>query len=615
MTIRRVQQALPLSSLTAFRTAAIIALSLFASAPQAIALVIHSGPAYAGSGGISGSCTVSGNACLTAGATVTCTGLNPSAFQNLYYGIKNNAFVNGVKQVGTSGPVAGTDQFKTGTGSISYTGTTTVHNAMSGSNQAVNSKLVLTVSAGTVSVVATGGNPADNNNGEIDLLYKVTSTNLTLNVKVQAALSPGTPSAGSCPTVFDVVHTADGTDKDVSHIDLGFYYESFPTVTPTYTPTRTPTGTPTNTPTRTPTHTATRTPTDTPTRTPTNTPTNTPTPTHTPTLTATSTPTGTPTDTPTRTPTDTPTDTPTQTPTHTPTETPTVTATFTASSTPTDTPTPTETATATMTNTPTDTPTETSTPTATQTFTASQTPTVTATATASATPTNTPTATRTPTNTATPTATRTPTNTPTVTSTFTPSATPTDTPTATSTPTATFLPGVICPELPQPNCQHPVSEGKSKLSITIKSANPTSNKLVWKWSKGEAFPNSAAGHPALGSTHYAFCLYDPDDVLLYQALIPPQLNWVEKGLHFTFKDATQANNGVKSVKLSLGGNGKAKAALIASNKLNTLVEIGEPPYPLLPLRAQMLNDLGSCLEAQYFAASRNQDGKFTANGN
>lgn len=339
-------------------------------ASSASALTLHGGPVYAGSGGVTGNCSVSGNACLTAGATVTCTGLNASAFRNLYLGIRNDSTVNGVKQLGTLGPVAGTDQFRSGTGSITYTGTTTVYDSITGGPLPVNTKLVLSTTSvigGSASVVATGGNPANNTRGDIDLVYDLSSgvTAVTLNVQIQAALSPGSPSTGSCPTVFDPTDTRDGVDQDVSHVDLAFYFENFPTPTPTSTPTRTPTNTPTNTPTRTPTSTPTATPTNTPTSTPTATPTDTPTPTETPTITETPTVTETPTHTPTETPTDTPTETPTHTPTDTPTDTPTETPTNTPTSTPTVTPTSTPTATSTVTGTSTRTPTVTPTRTAT----------------------------------------------------------------------------------------------------------------------------------------------------------------------------------------------------------------------------------------------------------
>lgn len=64
-------------------------------------------------------------------------------------------------------------------------------------------------------------------------------TGFTLTVQVQAALSPSGPSAGSCLVVFDPTRTRDGTDKDVSHVDLGFYLNHFPTPTQTSAPTQT----------------------------------------------------------------------------------------------------------------------------------------------------------------------------------------------------------------------------------------------------------------------------------------------------------------------------------------------------------------------------------------
>lgn len=372
-------------------------IALLGTAFEAPALTLHGGPTYAGSGGVTGSCSASGNACTTAGATVTCSSLNAGTFVNLYYGIRNDQFVNGVKQVGTAGPVAGTDDFGSGTGSITYTGATTLHTVLpTNTNKAVNTLLQLTVgtvTGGSLTSVATAGIPADNNNGDIDRVFRLSSgvTGFTMNVKVTsnypvaACVGAGDPLAcctgagtGSCTTVpnaasctnFDLGHTTSGTDRDVGHVDLGFYFESFPTPTPSQTPTRTPTRTPTNTPTISPTSTPTRTPTNTPTRTPTSTPTNTPTSTNTPTQTPTRTPTNTPTETPTSTPTNTPTDTPTDTPTVTPTDTNTATPT----ETPTVTETPTITDTPTVTETPTVTPTRTNTPTSTPTATATATP-------------------------------------------------------------------------------------------------------------------------------------------------------------------------------------------------------------------------------------------------
>src|SRR5215475_10083743 len=78
------------------RGALIALIALLGGASSASALNIHGGPFYAGTGGVTGSCTVSGNACTDAGATVSCSSLNPGSFQNLYYGLRVDSTVNGV---------------------------------------------------------------------------------------------------------------------------------------------------------------------------------------------------------------------------------------------------------------------------------------------------------------------------------------------------------------------------------------------------------------------------------------------------------------------------------------------------------------------------------------
>jgi hypothetical protein len=383
-----------------------------------------SGPAYAGTGGTpesGASCTVSPALTSSQGAsisleTVTCSSVSQSAV--IYFGIRNDQFVIGDHMTGTGGPVAGTNQFTgpvAGAGpcpgtncTITYSGTTTVTDNISGTacgaSCAVTTQLVLTLTSGTGSIVSVPNSAptANTSNGDIGKLFLVTGSSFTVTVAVNAT-NVNFGLGFSAPAVFDPSNAntdaLTGNNKDVSHVDLGFYWTNF-----TPTPTRTPTLTPT------------RTPTLTPTVTPTNTPTSSPT--HTPTIT--DTPTETPTDTPTETPTQTPTQTPTETPTHTPT------VTDTPTETPTETPTGTPTETPTVTDTPTETPTETPTltPTRTPTGTPTQTPTRTATLTPTFTQTRTPTITLTPTVTLTPTLTPTLPPTPTLTPTLTPTSTP-----------------------------------------------------------------------------------------------------------------------------------------------------------------------------------------------
>jgi len=326
------------------RLTSAVALVLLGVASSASALVIHGGPTYSPPGG--GSCVTSPGVDSTHGPSITgvtlvCSGLNPSALNALYFGIKNDAFVNGETMTG-SAPSGGSGAVfrisSTTSNSITYTGTTTVFDSTAGADQTVNTELVLVLTGGTGSVVATGGNPANGGNGDIADLFQVTSSSFTVSANILAKDTEFPIYGNSCPNVFDLSHAPSGT-TDISHVDMGFYWENLPTPTITRTPTATSTPTATGTVTRTgtstqtPTATATSTPSapppNTATSTSTDTPTETPTVTDTATSTRTSTPTSTPTNTPTHTSTSTQTNTPTNTPTPTPTDTPTATPTST----------------------------------------------------------------------------------------------------------------------------------------------------------------------------------------------------------------------------------------------------------------------------------------------
>ena len=207
-------------------------LASFVVASRAAALTISGGPSYSAPGG--GSCMVTGTPSVTVGgATVTCTGFDMSAVANLYFGLRVDQFVQGDTETGLSGPTAGSPAVfhlsGTTANSIVYTGTTSATNNILGVTRAVSTTLILTATSGTASVVSTGGTPANSSaNGDIGALFKIGSGSLTISVSVQAT-DLDFPSPGpSCPTVFDRSHAnigANMVNKDVSHVDLGFYWE------------------------------------------------------------------------------------------------------------------------------------------------------------------------------------------------------------------------------------------------------------------------------------------------------------------------------------------------------------------------------------------------------
>ena len=195
-------------------------LAVLGVATSAPALVITGGPTYTLPGG--GSCTVSGSPALGSGATISCTGVNLSAHSNVYLGIRNDTNANGNTMTSAAPSGAAVFSFaSSGANSITYTSATTVNDQVQGS-QPVTNTLVLTRTVGTASVVSTGGTPADNANGQIQRLFRLTSgTSFTFTAVLNATTSSFSGVAN--PAVFDQSHAPAGT-TDVRKVDLAFYY-------------------------------------------------------------------------------------------------------------------------------------------------------------------------------------------------------------------------------------------------------------------------------------------------------------------------------------------------------------------------------------------------------
>jgi hypothetical protein len=198
--------------------------------------------------GVGGTCTITGNPCAVGGATVSCTGLNPGAFRDLYYGVRNDQVVSGETMAGTSGPAplsASVFRHSSGEGNvITYLGNsnpaaTTIFDANGYpnspvGNRSVATRLLLTLSSGSATIVATAGLPADNDNGDVGSLFRVTSNSFSVRVDVQAS-NPSFPAFGnSCSSLFNPTNTRSAgslfgeVDREISRVDLGFYWRNLP---------------------------------------------------------------------------------------------------------------------------------------------------------------------------------------------------------------------------------------------------------------------------------------------------------------------------------------------------------------------------------------------------
>lgn len=198
--------------------------------------------------GVGGTCTITGNPCAAGGATVSCTGLDPGSFRDLYYGIRNDQFALGETMSGTSGPAPASPaifRHSSGEGTvISYLGdsnpaATTIFDANGYpnspfGNRDVATRLLLTLTGGSASIVATAGVPADNDRGDVGSLFRITSSSFSVRVDVQASNASLPAFGNSCSRLFDPTNTRSGgsvfgtVDREISSVDLGFYWRDLP---------------------------------------------------------------------------------------------------------------------------------------------------------------------------------------------------------------------------------------------------------------------------------------------------------------------------------------------------------------------------------------------------
>ncbi len=190
---------------------------------SAAAVTLTGGPVYTLPGG--GSCLVSAGAPHTGTATVDCTGVVLGSHTHVYFGVRNDLNVSGDTMTGTA-PAAGSSDiflFTSSTASsVSYAGATTIVDGNLGS-RAVTTALDLTLSAGTGTVVPTGGTPGNNSFGDIERLFEITGgSSFTIDVAVTAA-SPDFSGASSSGVYDPHASPASGA-ADISSVDLAFYY-------------------------------------------------------------------------------------------------------------------------------------------------------------------------------------------------------------------------------------------------------------------------------------------------------------------------------------------------------------------------------------------------------
>jgi cysteine-rich repeat protein len=157
-----------------------------------------------------------------------------------------------------------------------------------------------------------------------------------------------------------------------------------------------------------------------------------------------------------------------------------------------------------------------------------------------------------------------------------------------------------CQNVPGPasGCR---TAGKSILLLKHDAANAASDKLLWKWIKGQSTTRDDLADPT-ATTPYTLCLYDAAHTLLGNVAVPPgATHWSalsDKG--FKLNDPAGSAGGLEKILLKSGAQDKAKA-LIKGGGAN----LPDPPLGslTLPVTVQLFNrDTGVCLEGAFDTA-------------
>ena len=156
---------------------------------------------------------------------------------------------------------------------------------------------------------------------------------------------------------------------------------------------------------------------------------------------------------------------------------------------------------------------------------------------------------------------------------------------------------------------------KNKLLIKNKT-DDTKDKLVWKWTKGDATTQGEFGDPVT-TANYALCFYAGATPTLLEGLsVPPGGGkWSTistKG--YKYKDPAATNGGITKIIVKGGAAGKSKA-LVKGKGANLPDFDSDLPIPTgnLPLIVQLRNNSsGICWSGSFATPKKNQLDQFNA---
>ena len=137
------------------------------------------------------------------------------------------------------------------------------------------------------------------------------------------------------------------------------------------------------------------------------------------------------------------------------------------------------------------------------------------------------------------------------------------------------------------------------------------DKLIWKWLKGSTTSSNDLGDP-LSTTDYELCVFDQIggvDALVLKHLIPAgnAAKWMSFKHGFKYKDPTLSNDGILSLYLRDGLDGRAR--IVVKGKGEGLSMTPLPMAQDAAVTVQMSNGI-RCWEARYSTYIKSDDVQF-----
>ena len=156
-----------------------------------------------------------------------------------------------------------------------------------------------------------------------------------------------------------------------------------------------------------------------------------------------------------------------------------------------------------------------------------------------------------------------------------------------------------CPPAPDA-CRTP-SVGAKGLLLLRRGSAPERNALVWDWARGAATAKTDFGDPVTGDG-YALCVYE-GGALAVRMTAPPgsacpgRTGWRSTPSGFRYRSRARTPDGLRSVVLKQGADGRARIVLKGKGALLPLPDLASVTSPLTVQLRRSGN--GPCWSAQY----------------